>query len=106
MHPTLQLGPLAVATHPFFVGLGVLAATVVVVLEAQRRAMWNDGMLLAITGGLVGGALGMHLSGVLRAALPGDDMAWQQAWQFGAKSILGGLTGAYIGVVVGRRLVG
>jgi len=76
------------------------------VLEARRRSMWNDGMLVAITGGLVGGALGMRLSGVLRAALPGDEMAWHQAWQYGAKSVLGGLAGAYVGVVVGRRLIG
>ena len=45
MYPTLGdlLGTdLAVSTHGFFVGLGVVAATVVFLLEARRRGQRDD----------------------------------------------------------------
>jgi prolipoprotein diacylglyceryltransferase len=48
----------------------------------------------------------MRASGLLRdwnLAVSGE--IWQ-VWQYGAKSILGGLTGAYIGVLIGKRFSG
>ena len=107
MHPVIvDLGWAQVGTHEFFVALGVLAAAVVVVLESRRRGTWGDGMLAAVAGGLVGGALGMRASALVRdpgvlLQVPLGDLL-----QGGAKSVLGGLTGAYIGVLVGKRLVG
>ncbi len=107
MHPVIvDLGWAQVGSHEFFVALGVLVAAVVVVLEARRRGMWGDGMLVAVAGGLVGGALGMQVSALVRdpgalLRVPLGDLL-----QDGANSVLGGLTGAYVGVLVGKRLVG
>jgi phosphatidylglycerol:prolipoprotein diacylglycerol transferase len=107
VHPELfRLGPLHVDSHVFFVGLGVLVATLVVVSEARRRAMWDDGMLIAIAGGLVGGALGMRASGLLRSVDPAENPNVWMAWQYGAKSVLGGLAGAYVGVLLAKRIGG
>jgi prolipoprotein diacylglyceryltransferase len=109
MHPVLlrfEAIGLTVGTHEFFVGLGVAVAAVVAVLEARRRGMWGDGMLVAIAAGLVGGAVGMRAAGFLRDPTVVLDAGVAQVWQYGAKSVLGGLTGAYLGVVVGKRLVG
>jgi prolipoprotein diacylglyceryltransferase len=107
VHPVLaQLWGVSVGTHQFFVGLGVVVAAVVVRLEARRRGMWDDGMLVAVTGGLVGGAVGMRLAGLLRSLDPGRNPPVATAWQSGVKSVLGGLTGAYLGVLVGKRLIG
>lgn len=104
--PVVRLGPLAVGTHALFVALGVLVATLVVVRESRRRGLWGDGMLVAVAGGLVGGAVGMRTSGFLRDPSAVLDAGALVVWQYGAKSILGGLTGAYLGVVVAKRLVG
>jgi prolipoprotein diacylglyceryl transferase len=107
VHPVLvQLGPVAVQSHPFFVGLGVLAAAVVVLLEARRRGMLGEGMLVAVTGALVGGAIGMRAAGFVRHLDPAANPSLSDAWLYGAKSILGGLTGAYLGVLIAKRLVG
>ena len=106
MHPVLLVvGGVAVGSHEFFVALGVLAAAVVVVLESRRRGMWGDEMLVAVAGGLVGGALGMHAASWLRSPESAVQTPVLQLWQYGAKSILGGLTGAYLGVVLAKRLV-
>jgi prolipoprotein diacylglyceryltransferase len=107
VYPVLaQVGGVSVGSHPFFVGLGVLVATVLVRWEARRRRMWEDGMLVAVTGGLVGGAIGMRASGLWRSLDPAGNPPLALAWQYGAKSILGGLAGAYLGVLIGKRLIG
>lgn len=107
MHPVLfSDGPWDVGTHAVFVGLGVLVAGVYVVHESRRRGMWGEEMFVAVAGGLVGGALGMRASGLLRAVTSDDVLPLSDVWQHGAKSVLGGLTGAYLGVLVGKRLVG
>jgi prolipoprotein diacylglyceryltransferase len=107
MHPVLvEVAGVAVGSHEAFVALGVLVAAVVVVLESRRRGMWGDGMLVAVAGGLVGGALGMHASSWLRSPGAAVQVSVADLWQYGAKSVLGGLAGAYVGVVVGKRLAG
>ncbi len=107
VHPVLLVvGGVVVGSHEFFVALGVLAATVVVLLESRRRSVWGDEMLVAVAGGLVGGALGMHASSWLRAPEAAVRAPVLELWQYGAKSILGGLTGAYLGVLLAKRLMG
>lgn len=49
--------------HGVFLGLGVLAAALVFIAEARRRGAVNEQSLVAVTGALVGGAIGMRLSG-------------------------------------------
>jgi phosphatidylglycerol---prolipoprotein diacylglyceryl transferase len=107
VHPVvIDLGGVAVGSHELFVALGVLVAAVVVVLESRRRGLWGDEMLAAVAGGLVGGALGMHASSWLRSPEAAVRTPLLEVWQYGAKSILGGLTGAYLGVVLAKRLMG
>ena len=66
MVPVWHVGPLAVPVHGVFVALGVLAAMVVFVHEARRRGAVNEQSLVAVAGALVGGAIGMRLSGWAR----------------------------------------
>jgi phosphatidylglycerol---prolipoprotein diacylglyceryl transferase len=96
----------SIGTHSFFVGLGVLLGAVVVVRESRRRRMWGDEMLVAVAGGLVGGALGMRAAGLVRSLDLAANPPLLLAWQYGVKSVLGGLTGAYVGVLVGKRVAG
>ncbi|MDP9394059.1 MAG: prolipoprotein diacylglyceryl transferase [Actinomycetota bacterium] len=100
------MGDVDVATHMVFVALGVAVAALVVLAETRRLDLDRDAMLVAVTGALVGGGIGMRLSGWLRHLDPGDNPSLALAWQYGAKSILGGLAGAYVGVLVAKRLGG
>jgi prolipoprotein diacylglyceryl transferase len=84
----------------------VLAATVVFISEARRRGAMNDQSLVAATGALVGGAIGMRLSGWAEHINPRFNPTLMQAWEYGARSILGGLLGAYVGVLVAKRIGG
>ena len=69
MVPTLgHLGPVAVPTHDVFVGLGVLAALAVFLLELRRRGIRDERMWVLVAGALTGGAIeaaeGMRAGGV------------------------------------------
>src|SRR4051812_49316643 len=104
--PEMRFGALAVPTHSLFVGLGVILASVVFVLEARRRGALREESLVAVTGALVGGAIGMRLSGWVEHLDLTLNPSVLDAWMFGARSILGGLTGAYAGVLIAKRLIG
>lgn len=87
-------------THAVFVGLGVAVAAVVFFLECRRRNAPPEQSLIAVTGALVGGAIGMRLSSLTQTLDP------YESWMFGARSVLGGLLGAYLGVLVAKRIIG
>ncbi|MEZ0363706.1 prolipoprotein diacylglyceryl transferase [Mycobacterium sp. pUA109] len=106
MMPQWRIGPLLLPVHGAFVGLGVLAATAVFFAEARRRDALTEQSLVAVTGALVGGAVGMRLSGWARHLDLRENPTLMQAWQFGSRSILGGLLGAYLGVLLAKRIGG
>lgn len=106
MGVTWRVGWLEIPVHGVFVGLGVLVASVVFVLEARRRGALGEESLVAVTGALVGGALGMRLSGLVEHLDPRLNPSLAEAWAFGSRSILGGLLGAYVGVLVAKRIIG
>lgn len=107
MRPVLvTVGGYAVRSHDVFVLLGVLAALAVFALEVRRRRSWDDRLLAVVAVTLFCGAVGMRASGLVRHLDPGDNPNVLDAFRYGAKSILGGLTGAYLGALLGKRLVG
>jgi phosphatidylglycerol---prolipoprotein diacylglyceryl transferase len=97
---------LDVDTHGFFVGLGVLAAVIVLVSEARRRGHTDDRLLVVVTGALVGGALFMRLGTWLQHVDLRENATLAEQWAYGNRSILGGLVGAWLGVHVAKRLCG
>lgn len=101
-----HLGPVSVGVHNLFVALGVSAALLVFVLEARRRGAVNEQSVVAAAGALIGGAIGMRLTGWVRHLDFSANPTLAQAWQFGSRSILGGLLGAYLGVLIAKRLGG
>ncbi len=109
MYPTLGdlLGiDLGVDTHGFFVGLGVIAATLVFVHEARRRGHNDERLLIVVTGALVGGALFMRLGTWTQHLDLRENATLAEQWAYGNRSILGGLVGAWLGVHVAKRLCG
>lgn len=89
-----------IPTHGFFVALGVAVAAVVFVTGCRRRAALREESLVAVTGAMVGGAIGMRLSSLAETLDP------YESWMFGARSVLGGLLGAYVGVLIAKRIIG
>ena len=106
MYPVLfHIGSLAVPTHDFFTVLGLLVGTALVVMEARRRGMADRAMATIVVGALVGAAFGaragnwwLYLTQTVHPTLPGFLVD-------SGKSVLGGLTGAYLGVLVTKRLL-
>src|SRR4051794_22365228 len=102
MVPTIGVIP----THALFVGLGVVAATAVFVVEARRRGHTDDRLLVVVTGALVGGAVFMRLGTWLQHVDLRENATLAEQWAYGNRSILGGLVGAWLGVHVAKRLCG
>lgn len=99
-------GPIDVQSHDFFVALGLLTGFAVFLWAVRDRGVWDERLIPVIACLLAGGAIGGRLSGVLEAGLAQGTGAAALAWQYGGRSILGGLTGAYAGVLIGKRLGG
>jgi prolipoprotein diacylglyceryltransferase len=95
-----------VGTHDVFVALAIVAGLAVFIVETRRRRMWDERLIPVIVGLVVGGALGARAAEVLDAMLQGGVGAVAWAWQEGGRTILGGLTGAYVGALIGKRLGG
>lgn len=107
MHPVLfTVGDVAIRSHDVFVALGVLAALVVFAREVRRRGEWDERLIVVIALTLFGGAIGMRASGLVRHLDPSANPSIADGLRYGAKSILGGLTGAYVGALAGKRIAG
>jgi phosphatidylglycerol---prolipoprotein diacylglyceryl transferase len=107
MHPVLlTIGGHPAWTHDAFVALAVVVGLGVFLSEARRRAMWDERLVPVLVGVVVGGAIGARLAGVLDAATVDGAGALAWAWEQGGRSILGGLSGAYVGALVGKRVGG
>jgi phosphatidylglycerol---prolipoprotein diacylglyceryl transferase len=99
-----HLGPFE--THGFFVALGVLAATLVFVVEARRRGQTDERLFGVVAGALVGGAIFMRMGTWLQHLDLRENASFTEQWLYGNRSILGGLLGAWLGVHVAKRLMG
>lgn len=105
------MGPVLVTNHgavvhSVFVGLGVAVAGVVLRAQVRRAGPFDERFLVVVAGTLVGGALGMRAAGLVRYVSDVGTSAAADAWRYGAKSVLGGLAGAYVGALVGKGLAG
>lgn len=87
--------------HGVLVGLGIAAALVFYALEKRRRGL-DDPRLWALAGFAVAfGAIGSRITwDPTRSDSPVD---W---WVEGDRSVLAGLVGAWLGVHLGKRLLG
>jgi len=107
VHPVLfTVRDVAIRSHDVFVALGVLAALVVFAREVRRRGEWDERLLVVIALTLFGGAIGMRASGLVRHLDPSANPSIADGLRYGAKSVLGGLTGAYVGALIGKRIAG
>ncbi len=94
------------AVHAMFVAVGVVLAGLVFAAQVRRAGPFDDRILEVVAGTLVGGAIGMRAAGLVRFVSDVGSSPLADAWRYGAKSVLGGLAGAYAGALVGKRLAG
>ena len=95
-----------IPTHDGFVLLGTLAGLAVWLYESRRREVLDDRLVWVLVGALVCGALGARLSTVWRYVDVTPDPTVTGFMVASGRSILGGLAGAYAGVLLTKRLIG
>ena len=104
----LEIGPITLYTHDFFTVLGILAG-----LALYYRALRRDGALdnrivlislAAITGGAIGARLLTSWEVVDEVRAAGLPLTY--VITHGPRSILGGLAGGYLAIVLSKRALG
>lgn len=106
MRPVLlDLGPVTLMTHDAFVLLGIVTALGVLVATAQRRPRGAP-VEIMVAAGLFGGAVFAKAATGWRYVSTSDDPTVIGLWAHGGQSVLGGLAGAYLGVLAAKRLTG
>jgi prolipoprotein diacylglyceryl transferase len=105
--PTLgHLGPIPIGTHDFFVGVGVLVALVVFVVELRRRQVRDERLWVIVAGALAGGAILGRLGTWFQHLDLRRNASLMEQWLYGNRSILSGLVGAYLGALLAKKLTG
>jgi phosphatidylglycerol:prolipoprotein diacylglycerol transferase len=100
------LGPFGAPLHGLFVLLGTAAAALVFLSGARGRRLQAEDTAMLLAGALTGGALGAKLAVVWRFVETDAAPSLFGLLLRGGQSVLGGLAGAYIGVVLTKRLIG
>ena len=92
--------------HDGFILLGTLAGLIVWLHEARRRSVLDERLIWILIGALLCGALGARLSSVWRYTSVDPAPSISGFLLASGRSILGGLVGAYLGVLLTKRLIG
>jgi phosphatidylglycerol---prolipoprotein diacylglyceryl transferase len=110
MHPVLlQAGSITIGTHDAFSVLAILVGFGIYYAELRRRG-WLESRIVTISIiALATGAIGARVATawerpdwwVAYASLP-----LSQALEVSGKSIIGGIAGGYLGIVVSKRVIG
>jgi phosphatidylglycerol:prolipoprotein diacylglycerol transferase len=98
--------PLPPPVHGVFVLLGTAAAVALLVREARRRLRLDHELMIVVVGALGCGALAAKLSTLWPYLQTAAEPSLGGILVNGGKSVLGGLAGAYLGVLVTKRLIG
>jgi len=86
-----------IPSYSIFVGLGIIIGIIYYLLDARRRNVKNEGVIIIVASAIIFGTIGSKIPLLFESA----DVA---KWFFG-KSIVGGLIGGMFGVVFIKRLL-
>ena len=107
MHPVLlEVAGLTIATHEFFVGLGLLVAVGVFSAEQRRRGETDPRLWAVVAVGLAWGGVFMYAGTWFQHLDLRQNAGFVEQFLYGNRSVIGGLVGAYLGVLLGKRLTG
>ncbi len=102
----IRIGNVEIGTHEVFVVLGVLTAVLVFRRENQRRGVIDPRLWTIAAGAILTGALFAKLGTGWRYLAEDPEPSLFGLWMHGGKTVLGGLAGAYLGVLITKRLIG
>lgn len=109
MFPTLaRLGPISIGTHDFFTVLGLLAGFALYYRALRRDRMLGSQITIISIAAILGGALGARLitSWEILDKVNTANLPLTYLLTHGPKSILGGLAGGYLAIVLTKRALG
>jgi prolipoprotein diacylglyceryltransferase len=108
MVPAIEIGPLTLLTHDLFTVLGVLAGLALYYRALRRDRVLDARIVLISLAAVAGGAVGARLitswevlDEVVAAELPITYVVTH-----GPRSIIGGLAGGYLAIVLSKRALG
>jgi phosphatidylglycerol---prolipoprotein diacylglyceryl transferase len=106
--PVVQVGPVALSTHDLFTVLGILAG-LALYYRALRRDRVLDGRIVLISlAAIMGGAIGARLitSWEVLDEVTAANLPLTYVVTHGPRSIIGGLVGGYVAIVLAKRALG
>ncbi len=107
MRPILfHVGTISIWSHAVFVGLGTGVALLSAWYVARARGRDTQELLWIVSGGLVGAAILAKFGLGARYVLDAAEPSVVGFLRDGGRSLLGGMAGAYLGVVITKRLIG
>jgi len=109
MLPVLaRLGPITIGTHDFFTLLGLAAGFVLYYQALRRDRLLSPQITLISLAAILGGALGARLitSWEILDDVNAANLPLTYLLTHGPKSILGGLAGGYLAIVLTKRALG
>ena len=109
MAPVLaQVGPFTLYTHDFFTVVGILAGLALYYRALRRDRVLDARIVLISVAAIAGGALGARLltSWEVIDEVRAADLPLTYVVTHGPRSIIGGLAGGYLAIVLTKRALG
>ena len=109
MLPVLaRFGPITIGTHDFFTVVGMLAGFALYYRALRRDHLLSPQITLISVAAVLGGALGARLitSWEILDDVNAAHLPLTYVLTHGPKSILGGLAGGYVAIVLTKRALG
>jgi phosphatidylglycerol:prolipoprotein diacylglycerol transferase len=108
MTPVIEFGPLALVTHDLFTVLGVLAGLALYYRALRADRVLDSRIVLISLAAIVGGAIGARLitSWEVIDDVVAADLPFTYVVTHGPRSIIGGLAGGYLAIVLSKRALG
>jgi prolipoprotein diacylglyceryltransferase len=103
-----QAGPITLYTHDFFTVAGVIAGLVLYWRALRRDGVLDRRILLISLAAIAGGALGARLitSWEILDEVSAANLPLTYVITHGPRSIIGGLAGGYLAIVLSKRALG
>lgn len=107
MRPILfAIDNIQIPSHSVFVALGAIVALFASWRVARRKGRVSQQLIWITAGGMLGAAFMARFGLAIRYALEAGPASVDGLLAYGGQSLLGGLAGAYLGVVLIKRLIG
>jgi len=109
MAPILvQVGPFTLYTHDFFTVIGILAGLALYYRALKRDRVLDGRIVLISVAAILGGALGARLitSWEILDEVSAANLPLTHVITHGPRSIIGGLAGGYLAIVLSKRALG